>query len=436
MYEYKIAKLLLEIGAVSFRPNNPYRLASGIMSPIYIDCRVLNSYPHARKIVFDCFQDYIDSFVGRNSINLIVGSGHSGISLAAYLVEKMRMPMAYVRIAGKKHGQENQIEGIVKEGDKALLLSDILADDEHVPISVRLLKEKRVEIVHVLSIFNMKLNRVDIYLRKEGIHYFTLTDLRILLNTAVSEKMISLIEREEIEAWRKNFNTWGEDRDTRVRKELEERATEVARILLRIKAVTLSPSKPFRYSSGILSPIYCDNRLLISYPDEWQYIINSMLKIIVNVIGVEKIDIIGGTSTAGIPHAAYISDRLNLPMIYVKSAAEEHGKKTKIEGNLTQGQRVLVVEDLISTGGSSVKVLDSVRGAGGIVEHCIAIFTYEMEAARVAFQEKGCRLHTISNFSTLMKAAVEGKYITPEERDTAYEWSRCPADWGRNKGFE
>jgi orotate phosphoribosyltransferase len=430
MHEYEVARLLLTTGAVSLKPNRPYKLASGIASPIYVDCRVLNSHPDARTIVFGHFQNYIDSYIGRNNIDLVVGSGHSGISLAAYLVEKMRVPMAYIRPSSKDHGKENQVEGVVPSGAKAILITDILSDEEHVPLSVRLLRERGVRIVHVLAIFNMKLNIVDEFLKNEDVRYFTLTDLRMLLNTAVSERLISLAERDEIDAWRRDFRDWGGTRSQRLEQDLAARAGETARILLRIKAVTLSPLKPYRFASGIRSPIYCDNRLLMSHPEEWLYIINTMLKIIVNVIGIENIDIIGGTSTAGIPHAAYISERLKLPMIYIKGAAEEYGKRTKIEGGLESGKRVLVIEDLISTGGSSVRAVETVRDAGGLVGHCLAIFSYEMEAARAAFEKVNCAFHTCSNFSTLMRTAEEEGFVSPVERSLAAEWSRDPAGWG------
>jgi orotate phosphoribosyltransferase len=436
MHEYEVAKLLLKIGAVSLRPDHPYRLASGILSPIYIDSRILNSYPDERKIVFDHFQDYIDSFIGRNNITLVVGIGHSGASLAAYLVEKMRLPMAYIRASTKDHGKENQIEGLIPPGSRVLLISDIIDDSGHIPISVQLLRERGVEIVHVLCIFNLKLDIADRFLKEQGIRYFTLTDLRVLLNIAASEKLISLVERDEIEKWRKSYLTWGETREAEMAEEARQRQEEVARILLEIKAVTLSPSKPYRYVSGIYSPIYCDNRLLMSYPDQWQYIINSMLKIIVNVIGTENTDIICGTSTAGIPHAAYISDRLKKPMIYVKGAAEEHGKKSKIEGKLAPGSRVVVIEDLISTGGSSIRAVESVRDAGGTVDHCLAIFTYEMEQAARVFREGRCALHTLTCFSTLIAEAQKRGAISREEAQKAVEWNRAPTEWGKRMGFE
>jgi orotate phosphoribosyltransferase len=430
MQEYEVAKILLKIGAVSLRPSHPFLTASGWLSPINIDCRIINSFPKERNAVLNYIYDYIDMFIGRNNVELVVGSGHSGISLAAYVVDKMRLPMAYIRASSKTHGKGNKVEGLLKKGIRAVLISDIIDDEEHVPQSVELLKEQGVEIVHLISIFNMKLNIVDPFLKREGINYFTLTDLRILLNTAVADKLISLSEREEIERWRQDFRHWGEKRKEQLDREFAQLEKDVAETLLRIRAVALSPNEPYRYTSGILSPIYCDNRLLISYPDDWQLIIEGMLKIIVNIIGMENIDIIGGTSTAGIPHAAQLAERLMLPMIYIKSSPETHGKQTIIEGKLEPGMRVLVIEDLISTGGSSIKAVESVRDAGGLVDHCLAIFTYQMQQSLEAFRKASCTLYTLSNFATLMKVAKEKEYITEEEHAKAIEWNRNPEAWG------
>jgi orotate phosphoribosyltransferase len=432
MHEYEVAKILFKIGAVKLKTHDLYKYATGIMSPIFIDCRIINSYPEERKIVLEYFRNYIDQFIGRNNISLFIGSGHSGISLTAYLAEKMRVPMAYIRTSSKGHGKGNQVEGIIRKGDKALIITDIIDDEDHISTSVNLLKGMGVEVVRVLSIVNMKFGIVDKYLKDNNIKYFTLTDLRILINTAISENIISLIEGEEIENWRKNYNDWGKSRKKELEESRKSMAEEGAEILLKKKAITLSPGTPYKYASGILSPIYCDNRLLISYPNDWLSIINYMLKIIVTEIGVRNIDVIGGTSTAGIPHAAYISDKLNLPMIYIKSSADEYGRKRKIEGDLKKGSSVLIIEDLVSTGGSSIKAIESVRELGGVVDNCIAIFTYEMEKANKAFRNSECNIYTVSNFSTLMDVAHKHKYITSEERDKAVEWNKNPDHWGRD----
>ncbi len=209
---------------------------------------------------------------------------------------------------------------------------------------------------------------------------------------------------------------------------------QVAEILLKIKAVTLNAKEPYRYVSGILSPIYCDNRLLMSYPEERTKIRDFFLELIKE--NNLEFDVVAGVATSGIPHAAWIADKLNKPMIYVRGKAKEHGKTNQIEGKLEKGQKVLVIEDLVSTGGSSVRAVNAVKEAGGEVVCCLAIFTYEMEKAKKQFEEANCKLLTLSNFSTLVGVASENNYITEEEKNKVIEWNKMPADWGKKMGYE
>jgi orotate phosphoribosyltransferase len=209
---------------------------------------------------------------------------------------------------------------------------------------------------------------------------------------------------------------------------------EVARILLEVKAVTLSPKKPYKFVSGILSPIYCDNRLLMSYPDQRKRIIRGFIDLIEkNKI---EFDVIGGIASSGIAHAAWIAERLNKPMIYIRKRTKEHGKENLIEGKLDKGEKVLVIEDLISTGGSAINGVESVRANGGKVDHCLAIFTYEMEKSKEGFKNIDCKLLTLTNFSTLIDEAIRNHYIKEEDKEMVLEWSKNPQEWGRKMGFE
>lgn len=211
-------------------------------------------------------------------------------------------------------------------------------------------------------------------------------------------------------------------------------AEEVAKILLEIGAVTLSPQKPYRFASGILSPIYCDNRLIISDVAKREKIVEYFTQTI-KQNGIE-FDIAGGVATAGIPHAAWIADKMKKPMIYIRSSAKEHGKNNQIEGRIKSGQNVLIVEDLISTGGSIIDAVSAVRGCGGIVTHALAIMTYEMERAKNSFAEAKCTPVTLSNFSTLVNVAGKLNYIPQEEIARVLEWNKNPAEWGKKMGFE
>ncbi len=216
----------------------------------------------------------------------------------------------------------------------------------------------------------------------------------------------------------------------------ESMVREGAEILLEINAVSLSVSEPYRYASGILSPIYCDNRLLISYPDKWDRIIDFMINLIETKIGIENFDIIGGTSTAGIPHSVKIAERLDKPLVYIKSDTGNTGRMSEIEGNMVSGRRVLIIEDLISKGGSALKAVKMVRDKNGIVDYCLAIFTYEMESSKKAFEENSCRVFTVSRFSGLIETAAEKEYINSSEMEKALDWNRDPENWGKKHGFE
>lgn len=204
-------------------------------------------------------------------------------------------------------------------------------------------------------------------------------------------------------------------------------ADKVAEILLKVNAVMLRAKPPFRWASGILSPIYTDNRLLISYPKEREFIVNSFISLIKkNKI---KFDGLAGTATAGIPWAAWLSQKMKKPMVYVRSETKEHGRENLVEGKIVEGKSYIVVEDLISTGGSSTNTINAVREKGGIVEHCIAIFTYELEKANQNFQNANVQLLTLTNFTSLVKIALKQKYIARDQLSHIMDWKKHPEGW-------
>ena len=204
-------------------------------------------------------------------------------------------------------------------------------------------------------------------------------------------------------------------------------AIEIAKLLLDIKAVTLNLKEPYRYASGLLSPIYCDNRLIISYPDKRKIIIDAFLHLIEK--NQLQFDVVAGTATAGIPHAAWIADRLNLPMVYVRDKAKVHGKKNQIEGRLQKSQKALVVEDLISVGKSSITAGLALRKCEGWVTDCVAIFSYQLPQAIQNFSEAYINCYTLSNFNILIEVAVEEAYISDKEKQKALAWRKNPEKW-------
>ncbi len=202
---------------------------------------------------------------------------------------------------------------------------------------------------------------------------------------------------------------------------------DIARLLLKLKAVNLRPNKPYKFVSGVLSPIYCDNRLIMSYPKERNFVIDSFVKMIKKKRIV--FDVIAGTATAGIPWSAFLALKLNKPMIYVRKASKEHGKQNLIEGELKKGKRVLLIEDLISTGGSSLGAVKSIRSAGGKIVICLAIFNYQFKKSAIDFRENNVKLITLSDFETLVDVAIKEKYINKKYKKILLKWNKNPEKW-------
>lgn len=204
-------------------------------------------------------------------------------------------------------------------------------------------------------------------------------------------------------------------------------AKEIAKHLLDIKAVSLSPTAPFTWASGLKSPIYCDNRVTMSYPVVRRQIAQGLAQLIQDTYG--EIDVVAGTATAGIPHAAWVAEILDLPMIYIRSSAKKHGKGNQIEGVLHEGQRVVVIEDLISTGGSVLEATDAVENAGGKVLGVAAIFTYELAQATKQFSAKNMAFTILTQYSTLIEVARENSVISENELKLLMQWRENPQEW-------
>ena len=204
----------------------------------------------------------------------------------------------------------------------------------------------------------------------------------------------------------------------------EEMAQKVASSLLQIKAIKLQPANPFTWASGMLSPIYCDNRKILSYPDSRQLVADSLTEVIRDKYGAAHV--VAGVVTGGIAHGVLAAERLGLPFVYVRPDAKGHGLQNLIEGELKKGDTVIVVEDLISTGGSSLKVVDAIRDYGCKVLGMVAIFSYGFDRAKNNFSERDCELFTLSEYSVLIKEALSSGYINDNEMNLLKEWRENP----------
>lgn len=207
-------------------------------------------------------------------------------------------------------------------------------------------------------------------------------------------------------------------------------AKKIAKELLEIEAVFLSPNDPFTWASGLKSPIYCDNRITMSYPVVRRDIAKGLAEKIKEFF--PEVEVIAGTATAGIPHAAWVAELLDLPMVYIRSKPKDHGKGNQIEGRIFKGQKMVIIEDLISTGGSVLEAADAAEKEGAAILGVAAIFTYELPKGAENFTSKQRKLVTLTNYSTLLEAALESNYIKANDIALLENWKKDPENWLTN----
>jgi orotate phosphoribosyltransferase len=206
-------------------------------------------------------------------------------------------------------------------------------------------------------------------------------------------------------------------------------AEKTAELLLQINAIKLNPENSFTWASGWKSPIYCDNRLILSFPSIRNYVRDEFAKNIEKQFG--KPDVIAGVATGAIGIGMLVAESLGLPFVYVRPEPKKHGRQNQVEGFLQKGQNVVVVEDLISTGNSSLLAVEALRAAGANIKGMAAIFTYGFDVAEENFKNAKVDLYTLSNYQNLLNLAVAKKYITEKDESTLREWSITPSTWGQ-----
>lgn len=207
----------------------------------------------------------------------------------------------------------------------------------------------------------------------------------------------------------------------------QETSMALANFLLQIKAIKLNPAQPFSWASGLKSPIYCDNRITLSFPQIRTFIREAFTKLCMKKYG--KPDIIAGVATGGIPQGALVAQELGVPFVYVRSEKKSHGLNNQVEGIVPTGSSVVVVEDLISTGKSSLAAVSALREKGAVVKGMMAIFSYCLEVAAESFKENKCDLVTLTNYDTLIQKAVAENYVREEDLFTLMEWKQNPQAW-------
>lgn len=208
---------------------------------------------------------------------------------------------------------------------------------------------------------------------------------------------------------------------------MKEQSNQIAKDLLDIEAIFLRPNEPFTWASGIKSPIYCDNRITMSYPTVRRAIAKGLAAVIKTTY--PEVEVIAGTATAGIPHAAWVAELLDLPMVYIRSKAKEHGKGNQIEGRIQPNQKMVVIEDLLSTGGSVLEACEAAKREGADVLGVAAIFTYELPQVQENFEQADLPYVTLTNYTALIESALETGAIQESDVALLQEWRKDPAAW-------
>lgn len=208
---------------------------------------------------------------------------------------------------------------------------------------------------------------------------------------------------------------------------------QLAQIALEIGAITLSPQKPYTWASGYRMPIYNDNRKLLCRA-EYRALVAQGFEEIIKEKNI-TVEVVAGTATAGIPHSTTLADRIKKPLVYVRSASKEHGLQNQIEGILNPGAKTLIIEDLVSTGGSSVAAVTALRDKGAVVDHCLSVFSYGLAEAQKLFDDQHCGLHSLLTFETLLEVASAQKAIDSSGEQLLAQWRKDPFGWGETNGF-
>lgn len=413
-----------------------FKLKSGLISPYYIDLRLLCSYPHLLKLIADSFWEKLKLL----NFDLIVGVPYTGIPIATTISLNYNCPMVFTRKRRKGYGKKKLVEGEYHPGQKVVVIDDVISDGASKLETIGNLEKEKLIVSDVVVFLDRDQGGKEEII-KGGYNFHSITSMTDVLRILGKERKLNYTQIKKTRDFIKNSSREKTNlicKSPRVtitvgkmnKKQNKKLAEEIALLLLKIKAVLFDFKNPISFSSGIVSPVFIDNRLIISYPEIRDKILNSFLQIIKENIGEENIDVISGTASAAIPHAALIAERLDKPMVYVRSREKAHGKENKIEGVIRKKQRVVVIEDHISTGGSAINNVLALRAAGARVNNCLAITSYGLKIAENLFKKHKINIFTLTNFQAIIDVALKEKYLTRKDKQRVIKWFKNPVTWG------
>jgi orotate phosphoribosyltransferase len=418
----QVASILWEVDAVRAARSRPYRTPSGHAAPLYVDARRALADPRSRGRIVDALIEAVSAV--RGDADIVVAADADGIPIAACLADKLSLPMAYVRARPKTHGLEHQIEGKVHPGAKALLVADAVSAGSTVSQAIDTLRSVDAETVVCTAIYGDELGAVRAALDGQGVALVVLSDLESIIAAGLESARLTQAQAGE---WRRLSAATPHPPPTW--EVVPESRQAVAAALLDTGAVSYRIDPPYRLVSGLFAPIYVDCRLLISHREARATVIGFMQRVIESRIGLANVDAIAGTTTAGLPYAAVLAERLGRPFVYVKSEAEPFGRMSRVEGRIEPGQQIVVIEDHITTGSSVLATTASLRDAGAAVATCVSILAYGFEEARRSFADASLSLFHLTDSDTLLHVALEKGIIIPHVDREVRAWLRDPKSW-------
>jgi orotate phosphoribosyltransferase len=391
----EVARALVEAGAVwESRPGG-----------LVLDVTRLTSHPQLHTLVCERLTAWIKEKAAYEQV--VICPNTASLPLATMAASALGLPMAYLRPKPKEHGRRRQVEGVIPAGAWALLLYDELTVDTPEQDAREIVAAHDGIVTEVLGL-----------LGDEEQEKLCLTS-----HAAVREAMAAGAVPVDPPAVRPRLPVPSTERLAATRE-------RIAEILLAVGAVSINAREPFRYTSGLLSPIYTDNRILISHPREWAEVVDGYASALAQVVARQPVDVLAGAATAGVPHAARLAEATGLPMTFVDLSAESDDKGPgHAYGRLQPGDHAVIVEDLVTTGKSVFETVEAVRARGALADWCVAIFTYNPASIGEILGAEGLGFTALSDIDTLLEVGVRSGKLSEADRAAVLEWRIDPAAW-------
>lgn len=394
----EIARALVEAGAITATNDAP--------SGLTLDVTALLSHPSRRDLVAEALVGWLRA--AAPDADLIVCPNIRSLPLATLAASALDLPMAYLRPRPKEHGRRRQVEGVLPEGARVVLLYDELGGETPVAEAREIVEAHGGSILRVSGLLGDA----------------TTADATLTTRAAVREVLLVSQGAARSDESLPVLPVPSDERRLQVRE-------RVAEILLAAGAVSVNSGQPFRYASGLLSPIYTDNRLLISHPALWSEVIDGYADALAAVAARQAVDVLAGAATAGVPHAVRVAQATNFPMTFVDLSApnEADDRSGRAYGRLRAGDHVVMIEDLVTTGKSVFESVAALRERGASVDWCLAIFTYNPASIGEILGAQGLGFTALSDITTLLDVGVRGGQLSEKDRAAVLQWLDDPKAW-------